>query len=175
MSTRLILCYFLVQSDAQKLERLLHKHPVPGVEFHCFTAQPLPKPKGRELSLYSHQKQRKLFVELFEQCTGVIVSTGNETIWEAVCRGVPVVTVPTTGHPEQFLNAAIHGANFPSLLRVRTSITKADIDWLISFEPSAEAQAERSELRQRVTDLYESGSPLLSPPSVTTATGQEML
>ena len=42
------------------------------------------------------------------RCTGVIVSSGNETVWESVCRGVPVLTMPTTAHGEQV--GAHHGA-----------------------------------------------------------------
>jgi len=41
----------------------------------------------------------------------VIASSGNETVWEAVCRGVPVLTVPTEGHGEQLLNAVVHARN----------------------------------------------------------------
>ena len=145
---------------------------VPDAEFHCFTSHELPKPKGRPLALHSHLKQRKLFQELFAKCTGVIVSTGNETIWEAVCRGVPIVTMPTSGHAEQSLNAKIHAANFPNLLRARTRLSKPDIDWLISFEPTAEARAESSQLRQRVAGLFEQGCPILEPTSLYTVTGQ---
>ena len=40
----------------------------------------------------------KLFQELFAKCSGVLCSTGNETVWEAACRGVPVLTIPTGIH-----------------------------------------------------------------------------
>ena len=76
---RLVLCYFLVQKDARCLDNLLERHPMPAVDFHCFTAEPLARPRS---ALHSHPKQRKLFQELFAQCTGVIVSSGNETVWE---------------------------------------------------------------------------------------------
>ena len=37
---RLILCYFLVRTNAERLDELLAAHPMPDVEFHCFTAKP---------------------------------------------------------------------------------------------------------------------------------------
>jgi len=58
---RLLLCYFLVQKEAARLEEILHRRPLPGVEVHCFTATALPEPKGRPLALHSHAKQRALF------------------------------------------------------------------------------------------------------------------
>jgi hypothetical protein len=33
----LLLCYFLVQKDARRLERLIAKEGLPNVEVHCFT------------------------------------------------------------------------------------------------------------------------------------------
>ena len=60
---------------------------------------------------------QRVWQDLFARCTGVIVSSGNETVWESVCRGVPVLTMPTTGHGEQLLNARIHARNFPSNVR----------------------------------------------------------
>ena len=74
---RLIICYFLVATNASALDDILAREPMPGVEFHCFTANPLEKTRSQ---LHSHQKQRKLFQELFAKCTGVIVSAGNETV-----------------------------------------------------------------------------------------------
>ena len=35
--TPLLLCYFLVQKDARRLERLIAKNGLPGVEVRCFT------------------------------------------------------------------------------------------------------------------------------------------
>ena len=32
----LLLCYFLVQKDARRLERLIAKEGLPNVEVHCF-------------------------------------------------------------------------------------------------------------------------------------------
>ncbi len=55
---RLILCYFLVQTNATQLDALLARSPMPGVEFHCFTQTPLERPRS---TLQSHAKQRKLF------------------------------------------------------------------------------------------------------------------
>eukprot|EP00316_Scyphosphaera_apsteinii_P011982 CAMPEP_0119309326 /NCGR_PEP_ID=MMETSP1333-20130426/14964_1 /TAXON_ID=418940 /ORGANISM="Scyphosphaera apsteinii, Strain RCC1455" /LENGTH=414 /DNA_ID=CAMNT_0007313279 /DNA_START=75 /DNA_END=1319 /DNA_ORIENTATION=- len=157
-SERLILCYFLVQSDAHRLERIIHKHPMAGVQFECFTAQKLDNPKDcfgeRELSIKSHQKQRKKFQELFDKCTGIIVSSGNETIWEAVCRGVPVLTIPTNQHGEQLLNAAAHSRNFPALVRARDRLEIDDIRWLCSYQPTTQAHETSSSLRKRCTALF---------------------
>jgi len=156
---RLILCYFLVQTNAKKLDELLAKQPLADCEFHCFTAKPLAAPKSQ---LHSHQKQRALFQELFAKCTGVIVSAGNETVWEAVCRGVPVLTIPTEGHSEQLLNAAVHARNFPTLVRQAPRITPDDIQWLTNFKSSSQtALAESAALREKVTGLQTRGSPLL--------------
>ena len=74
---KLILCYFLVATNATDLDEILIQQPMPGVEFHCFTSKALESTKS---SLQSHAKQRKLFQELFARCTGVIVSAGNETV-----------------------------------------------------------------------------------------------
>jgi UDP:flavonoid glycosyltransferase YjiC (YdhE family) len=63
----------------------------------------------------------------------VIVSSGNETVWEAVCRGVPVLTIPTDNHGEQLLNAAVHARNFPNLVRARTKLAHEDVAWLVGY------------------------------------------
>jgi len=163
MTPRLILCYFLVQADAIALEKLLAKHGSGGAVFHCFTSKQLPEVKGRPLALNSHPKQRALFQELFGKCTGVIVSTGNETIWEAVCRGVPVLTIPTAEHGEQLLNSAVHAINFPNLVRARKKLYLEDVRWVTEFELKEEAVSESLHLRRRVTHLAEQGSPLFAP------------
>lgn len=156
---RLILCYFLVQPNATRLDDLLVQWPYPGVEFHCFTSKPL---EATRSALRSHAKQRKLFQELFARCTGVIVSAGNETVWEAVCRGVPVLTIPTEAHGEQLLNAAVHQRNFPHLVRSRPRLEAADINWLVNFDQESLACAgESAALRQLVDRFNENGSPLL--------------
>jgi len=165
MSPRLILCYFLVQHDARRLEQLIHKHPIPGVEFHCFTSVALTPPKDRPLSINSHPKQRALFQDLFARCSGVIVSTGNETIWEAVSRGVPVLTMPTADHGEQMLNAAIHARNFPVLVRARSSLAIEDVRWLTSFELSEDARAESAALRTRVASIGDGIGDVLRAPA----------
>jgi hypothetical protein len=140
---------------------MLAKRPLPGVEVHCFTATALPPPKGRPLALHSHAKQRALFQELFNKCTGVIASSGNETVWEAVCRGVPVLTIPTAEHGEQMLNATQHSANFPHLVRARSQLQPADVAWVAGFEPTDASRRESSALRERVAALARDGSPLL--------------
>uniref|UniRef100_A0A7S3BQ22 Uncharacterized protein n=1 Tax=Haptolina ericina TaxID=156174 RepID=A0A7S3BQ22_9EUKA len=183
----LILCYFLVVKDALKLERLLAKHRTGedkysfggrtmSVEFHCFTANVLPTPKNRPLSLHSHPKQRQLFQDLFARCTGVIVSSGNETVWESVCRGVPVLTMPTTGHGEQLLNARIHARNFPSNVRKTEvsgciepggKLTLDDVLWVVNSGTQTPT-AESAQLRARVGDLEQQAIarelPMLRPP-----------
>lgn len=156
---RLILCYFLVRTNAERLDELLAAHPMPDVEFHCFTAKPLDAPRSQ---LRSHEKQRKLFQELFARCTGVIVSAGNETVWEAVSRGVPVLTIPTEGHGEQLLNAAVHARNFPNLVQARPRLEDSDIRWIAQFNlEDPGARRESAHLRERVTDFNTNGSPLL--------------
>ena len=65
---KLVLCYFLVSTNVERLDSILAADPMPGVEFHCFTSRPLDKPKSQ---LHSHMKQRKLFQELFAKCTAV--------------------------------------------------------------------------------------------------------
>lgn len=165
----LVLCYFLVQRDALQLERLLAKEYIREDEytfgkcqFHCFTAGTLKEPKGRPLALHSHPKQRQLFQELFSRCTGVIVSSGNETVWESVCRGVPVLTMPTTAHGEQLLNARVHARNFPTLVRAvkpkgvcralmpGAVMTKEDLLWLVNYKQTPASRAESTRLRQSV-------------------------
>lgn len=158
---RLILCYFLAQNDAVRLEKLLAQYSISGVEFHCFTAETLTPPKGRPLALASHKKQRALFKQYFEQCTGIICSTGNETIWEGVSRGVPVLTVPTAGHPEQMMNARIHAASFPQSLRAVQRIKIDDVRWLVDFEPTEASRAESAALRERIALFDEEGAKLL--------------
>ena len=150
---------FLVKTNAATLDAILHKQPIPGVEFHCFTSKALDNPESQ---LRSHQKQRKLFQDLFSKCTGVIVSAGNETVWEAVCRGVPVLTIPTDGHGEQLLNAAVHARNFPSLVRTRPRLEVDDLEWLVNFDSNTPtAKQESSALRAKVDELQKFGSPLL--------------
>ena len=139
-------------------------------QFHCFTSKPLDKTHSQ---LRSHQKQRALFQELFAKCTGVIVSAGNETIWEAVCRGVPVLTIPTEGHGEQLLNAAVHARNFPTLVRARPVLRAEDLDWLVGYDTTTPAAvAESASLREKVVELQTRGSALLGgvePPKPTIA------
>jgi hypothetical protein len=128
------------------------------VEIHCFTADALTPPKGRPLSLASHKKQRALFKYYFEQCTGIICSTGNETIWEGVSRGVPVLTVPTGGHPEQMMNSRIHSAAFPNLVRAVTKIRIEDVRWLVDYEPTEASRAESEALRERAASFEKVGA-----------------
>ncbi|KAL1530844.1 hypothetical protein AB1Y20_001739 [Prymnesium parvum] len=183
-NTPLILCYFLVQRDALQLEALLAKEYIREdeytfgkCEFHCFTAGVLPTPKKRPLALHSHPKQRQLFQTLFSRCTGVIVSSGNETVWESVCRGVPVLTMPTTGHGEQLLNARVHGRNFPTLVRAvkpkgmlmpGAVMTKDDLLWIVQYEATAASIAESEELRRSVatfeSTVVSRQVPALAPP-----------
>lgn len=156
---KLILCYFLVSTNAELLDSILVHSPMPGVEFHCFTSKALERTNS---ALQSHAKQRKLFQDLFARCTGVIVSAGNETVWEAVCRGVPVLTIPTEGHGEQLLNASVHARNFPNLVRQRPKLDAADIRWLVNFDLEDPAAArECTNLRDLVTNFNEQGSPML--------------
>lgn len=153
---KLLLCYFLTLAPARRLERLLHAHPIPGLETHVFTSEVLTPPRGRAgggLSVHSHAKERKLFVELFHRCTAVLCSTGNETVWEAVCRGVPVLTIPTAGHGEQILNATVHAAALPHNVRARSSLRMADLRWLVDFTPSEDSAAESEGLRARCAAL----------------------
>jgi hypothetical protein len=156
---KLILCYFLVRTNAERLDDILARTPMPGVSFHCFTSKPIDEPRSQ---LQSHQKQRKLFQEIFARCTGVIVSAGNETVWEAVCRGVPVLTIPTEGHGEQLLNAKVHARNFPNLVRQRARLEAGDIRWLANFPlTDPRAQEESGRLRELCTTFNRDGSPLL--------------
>jgi hypothetical protein len=150
---KLVLCYFLIKKVAAKLDALVARGGFEGVEFHCFTATALPPPKGRPLAINSHPKQRALFQELFARCTGVMCSAGNETIWEAVCRGVPVLAIPTAGHGEQLCNGAVHARNLPQLVRARPKLKLADVRWLVDFEASAAAKQESEQLRGLVADL----------------------
>ena len=159
-SKGLILCYFLVQTNAVTLDQILLEQPMPNTEFHCFTSVAL---EHTQSQLKSHKKQRALFQELFSRCTGVVVSAGNETVWEAVCRGVPVLTIPTEGHGEQMLNATLHARNFPELVQQRSRLLKEDIAWLAKINPFSEAaMAESAALRAKVTELQANGSPLLA-------------
>ena len=156
---KLVLCYFLVRTHAEILDRILADNPIPGVEFHCFTQKALDKPMSQ---LHSHQKQRKLFQELFSKCTAVIVSAGNETVWEAVVRGVPVLTIPTEGHGEQLLNAAVHARNFPRLVRAAPHLEASDVHWLVNYRlDDPAATAESAKLRALVDGFNKEGSPLL--------------
>lgn len=186
---KLILCYFLVRSDALQLEKILasqmsdptkltDSYSFGDVEFHCFTANPLDTPTNRPLALHSHQKQRALFQQLFARCTGIICSSGNETVWESVCRGVPVLTMPTTGHGEQLLNARVHARNFPHLVRAAESVgfltpggrlSLTDVQWIVGFEQTAESKEESKKLRDHVSGLAsrmaKGGVPMLAPPA----------
>ena len=156
---KLILCYFLVSTNAEMLDAILAQTPMDGVEFHCFTSKALATTHSQ---LQSHAKQRKLFQDLFARCTGVIVSAGNETVWEAVCRGVPVLTIPTEGHGEQLLNASVHARNFPNLVRQKPKLDAKDIRWLVNFDlQDPAAGKECTNLRSLVTNFNEQGSPLL--------------
>jgi len=158
---RLVLCYFLAQNDAVRLERLLANYSVAGVEFHCFTAEALTPPKGRPLALTSHKKQRALFKHYFEQCTGIICSTGNETIWEGVSRGLPILTVPTAGHAEQMMNARIHARSFPNSVKAVSRIKIEHVRWLVDFEPTEASRAESEALRERAGSFGDEGARLL--------------
>jgi len=165
----LILCYFLVQTNAKALDDILEKYPMPGIEVHCFTAKALETTKSQ---LNSHEKQKKLFQDFFAKCTGVIVSAGNETIWEAVCRGVPVLAIPTEGHGEQLLNAAVHASNFPNLVRTRSHLHQNDLSWLVNVDHfAAGAKQESMDLRQKVQNLLDKGSPLLGGSSADGGSG----
>ena len=93
----------------------------------------------------------------------VIVSAGNETVWEAVCRGVPVLTIPTEGHGEQMLNASVHARNFPNLVRQRPKLDVRDVRWLVNYNlQDAAVVTESAGLRRLVDDFNRDGSPLLA-------------
>ena len=67
--------------------------------------------------------------ELFSKCTGVICSSGNETIWEAVSRGVPVLTIPSPGAPlvitpsHAYIGVAVLTLSSPPLLVLAPTMT----------------------------------------------------
>ena len=95
----------------------------------------------------------QLLFELRRVCGGPL---------DAVCRGVPVLTIPTDGHGEQLLNASVHGRNFPNLVRQQPTLNAKDIRWLVNFDLQDPAAAkECTNLRDLVTNFNEQGSPLL--------------
>ena len=98
------------------------------------------------------------------RCTAVCCSTGNETIWEAVCRGVPVLTIPTFQHGEQIMNAVAHARALPHLVRTRMRLRIADVRWLTSFEHTDESRRESAGLRERCAAVAEGLDRLLAAP-----------
>ena len=99
----------------------------------------------------AYEKSRVAFKRLFDVCDAVVCSAGNETVWEAVCRGVRVLAVPTKGHAEQVLNAAAHHAAFPALVGHQDVITSEGLDWALAGDPrTPDAVAARTKLRTEI-------------------------
>ena len=75
---------------------------------------------------------------------------------------MPVLTIPTDGHGEQLLNAAVHARNFPNLVRQRPKLDSKDIRWLVNFDlQDPMASRESRQLRTLVTKFLTEGSPML--------------
>lgn len=162
---RIVLCYFLAAGAADALSAAVAAADVADAEFHVFS-----DPPTTCANLVAHAKSRAEFRELFERCDAVVCSAGNETVWEAVCRGVPTLAVPTTGHAEQVLNAACHARRFPALVRSSSAPTAADVAWLLAGAAGSDAAAaesrdlrafvatRRDALRAAVEDLRDSSA-----------------
>ena len=69
--------------------------------------------------------------------------------------------MPTPGQAEQMMNARIHSANFPNLVKAVDKISIDDVRWLAEFEPSPEAVAESKRLRARVESFDGPGMDML--------------
>jgi UDP:flavonoid glycosyltransferase YjiC (YdhE family) len=122
-------------------------------------------PSACSVAHWVQVKERKLFQELFARCTAVCCSTGNETIWEAACRGVPVLTIPTFQHGEQIMNAVAHARALPLHVRTATKLRIADVRWLTSFEHSDASRKESAGLRERCANAADGLDQLLQAPA----------
>ena len=154
---KLILCYFLSAGAVAALSDAVAGRD--DAVFHVFS-----DPVSDRPHVVAHAKSRTLFKDLFAQCDGVICSAGNETVWEAVCRGVRVVAVPTRGHAEQVLNAHAHAARYPALVRAAATLTGDDVAWVVAG-PGDGARAASAELRAAVAARAAAVRAVLPAPS----------
>lgn len=164
---RIVLCYFLSADCAGDLLRAAtalspaaESGEVGPFECHCFSDPPL---RSTDSRVVGHAKSRVDFRALFERCDAVACSAGNETVWEAVSRGVRVLAVPTPGHAEQVLNARAHAANFPSLVRASSRVDADGLRWLLQHEASDGGAAAAAAMRAAVGSLSERLESALDP------------
>lgn len=79
----------------------------PGTRIHCFYDRPgAPPVEEVAPSLFFHQLDGKLFLDMMARCGAVACTAGFESVCEALWLGKPLLIVPVEGHFEQQLNAA---------------------------------------------------------------------
>lgn len=157
---KLVLCYFLSTDAAQKLVDAVkclqnEEQGCTDAAFHCFSDPPLQVCGEVASFVVPHLKSKIEFRKLFEVCDSVICSSGNETVWESICRGVPILTIPTLGHAEQILNAHKHAEHFPKLVRAEKEVSAESLRWLLAHKISdcPEAAQSSSDLRKAVASF----------------------
>ena len=99
-----ILVYLTQHSLADELIQWHSKNP--RVKIHCFWD----KPQDNEVyqyapNLYFHKINGNKFLEMMQNCQGLVTTAGFESVCEAMYLGKPTLMVPVPKHYEQSCNA----------------------------------------------------------------------
>ena len=99
-----ILVYMTQHSLADELIKWHAQHP--KVVVHCFWD----KPQNTEVYNYSrnlhfHRINGKKFLEMMQNCKGLVTTAGFESVCEAMYLGKPTMMIPVPKHYEQACNA----------------------------------------------------------------------
>lgn len=99
-----ILAYLTQHTLAEDLIKWHSKNP--KIQIHCFWD----KPQNTEVFKYSpnlhfHRINAQKFLEMMQNCKGLVTTSGFESVCEAMYLGKPTFMIPVPNHYEQACNA----------------------------------------------------------------------
>ncbi|RYU96579.1 glycosyltransferase family protein [Emticicia agri] len=99
-----LLAYVTQHSLAEQIMAWHDKNP--GVEMHCFWDNPdYSDTYQYSPNLHFHKINGKKFLEMMQNCRGLVTTAGFESVCEAMYLGKPTFMIPVPKHYEQACNA----------------------------------------------------------------------
>lgn len=101
-------CYLLAYVTQYSLaEQLMHWHDKnPEVAIHCFWDNPnYTDTFHYSPNLHFHKINGRKFIEMMQNCRGLVTTAGFESVCEAMYMGKPTLMIPVPKHYEQACNA----------------------------------------------------------------------
>jgi uncharacterized protein (TIGR00661 family) len=99
-----LLAYVTQHSLAEQIITWHNKNP--DTELHCFWDNPAYRDTFRYSSkLHFHKIDGRKFLEMMQNCRGLVTTAGFESVCEAMYLGKPTLMIPVPKHYEQACNA----------------------------------------------------------------------